>query len=148
MRSISFSSNWNNKLLLNVFPTFRLENPTKYVVGQAYEVYLRGKLLGTAELINARAYAYPLIPGTMGTNMQGRKLANLNEAQALLDTGKPLAYLLKLLRTLYPKVNWNLTALGWYYFKYTSTTKELEKLQEKRQAVLHQPDLFQPQTTA
>ena len=74
MNQIKFTYNWNNKLHCKAFTTLRLHND-KYVVGQAYEIYLKnGKewtFKGTAELKAKRTF----------------KKSRINEFIAFLDTG-------------------------------------------------------------
>ena len=142
-KPIRFSTNWNNKLLCEVFTTFRLENPTKYVVGQCYPVLLGKITLGTAELIKCTTYAYPLDRSKTYTVINGRKLSLLTENHALIDTGKSLAYLLRLFNNFYPHANWNTQPITWYFFKYTETTKERALLiANTKKMRFMQPDLF------
>lgn len=53
-KRIKFSFNWNNKLECTFFTTLRFYDPIKYQVGHTYDVYLKNKFLGEAELINLR----------------------------------------------------------------------------------------------
>lgn len=68
---IRFSFNWNNKLTNRAFTTLRLHNPGKYVVGQRYQIELKGQPKGTATLAQKRIV----------------ELQNLNEFICFLDTG-------------------------------------------------------------
>ena len=68
---IRFSFNWNNKLTNRAFTTLRIHNPGKYVVGQRYQVELKGQPKGTATLTQKRVI----------------RLAELNDFICFLDTG-------------------------------------------------------------
>lgn len=122
--SIRFSANWNNKLDCEVFPTFRLPN-NKYKIGQRYRVLLRHEELGMAELIKIRKFAVPL-PGDAGNYryIEGRKYYYLTDSHALLDTGKPLAYLLTLFKKFYPRVDFRHTPVWWLFFRYLDVEQE------------------------
>lgn len=68
---IRFSFNWNNKLANRAFTTLRLHNPGKYIVGQQYQIELKGQPKGTATLVQKRVI----------------RLQDLNDFVCYLDTG-------------------------------------------------------------
>ena len=90
MKTINFTYNWNNKLDCKAFTTFRLRNPAKYKIGESYQILLKGKVVGTATIVQ-------ILPLT---------LDKVNEWIARLDTGYSLPEFKKLVETMYKnKVN-------------------------------------------
>jgi len=51
----AFSTNWNNKLLLNCFTTIRFSD--RFAVGQEHEIFLKDRLLGLATVVDVTRYA-------------------------------------------------------------------------------------------
>lgn len=71
MRTINFSTNWNNKLDCDAFTTIRLENPSKYIVNEVYSIQLQNKHLFNARIESIKPF----------------KLDKLNNFMARIDTG-------------------------------------------------------------
>lgn len=88
MASISFTSNWNNKLSCSAFTTLRLHNPIKYVAGQRYTIELNGKVTGEAVLIEKRTISY----------------SQLNEFVCYIDSGYSKKSTIEILKRMYPRV--------------------------------------------
>lgn len=70
MEKLSFTTNWNNKLLNDHFTTIRYSSP-KYRKGQTFQVFLKGVFMYNAEVID----------------VQSLKLSKINDWIAYLDTG-------------------------------------------------------------
>jgi hypothetical protein len=85
MDKISFSYNWNCKLMCNFFTTIRSLNPKKYHKGMQHEVILKGDRIGIAEVVSVKA-------------IYGR---NINEYIAGLDTGYSVKDTLEILSKMY-----------------------------------------------
>ena len=67
---IRFSSNFNNKLAADYFPTIRLKSD-KYRIGETYAIFLHDKLLFYADIVEIKDFY----------------LHNLSVAMATLDIG-------------------------------------------------------------
>lgn len=89
MESIKFNQNWNNKLQCNIFTTFRLANPNKYITGKEFEIWLKDKLIGHAVIV----FIYPIF------------LDKINNYMAYLDTGYNAEEMKNLLKTMYKNKN-------------------------------------------
>ncbi len=89
MAEIKFTHNWNNKLACTFFTTIRLRNDPKYRMGHTYEIFLSGKRLFNAAIVDIRHF----------------KLDKLNDFIAGLDTGYNAQECEKIIRRMYPKVD-------------------------------------------
>ena len=85
MQSLSFSQNWNGKLLLDVFGTVRRHNPSKYFVENDLLVDYRGKELGIVKVEAIITFRFDQI----------------NDRLSYIDVGKPAHYLAALLSKMY-----------------------------------------------
>jgi hypothetical protein len=88
---IRFSFNWNNKLTNRAFTTLRIHNPNKYVVGQHYEIELKGQPKGTATLTQKRVI----------------RLAELNDFICYLDTGYNRNETIAIIKRMYKGIDIN-----------------------------------------
>lgn len=86
-KSIRFSHNWNNKLGCNCFTTLRLRNDKKHALGEAYDIYLKDKFLGTAVLESKRTF----------------HASKINTFVAFLDTGYNVPKTQEIIRKMYKK---------------------------------------------
>lgn len=86
--SITFGSNWNNKLDCQAFTTFRLHNPKKHLINSVVDIYLKEVLLYSAKIVDVK---------TM-------KLEQVNDFIAHLDTGYSAEDFKKLVRTMYKNI--------------------------------------------
>lgn len=84
MTDIPFSFNWNNKLQCNAFTTIRPQ-ASKYKVGEKYNILLKGKLLGIAEIKEIKLV----------------KFDQFNNFIAYIDTGYSLEEMKDILRKMY-----------------------------------------------
>lgn len=93
MPNIAYSTNWNNKLACPVHTTFRIYDTRKFFVGAQHQEMLKGKVINNVEVIQ-------VIP---------KKLNEVTNLEALLDTGYKLAPFKKVVETMYkskfPDVN-------------------------------------------
>ena len=96
MQSISFTCNWNNKLACDAFTTIRLFQPRKYVVGQSYNILLKGRHLADAVIVDIRRFL----------------LDDLSNFVAYLDTGYSKENCTGIIRKMYPTVDFNTTNLS------------------------------------
>ena len=85
METISFTENWNGKLLLDVFGTIREHCPVKYEVGKQFGISLKGKVLGIVEVVAIRHF----------------KHNQIRDAGAFLDIGRNAHYLATFLNKMY-----------------------------------------------
>lgn len=85
MKTINFSYNWNNKLDCKAYTTFRLYNPSKYVVGDIYQIRLKDKPVHQALLVDIRRMS----------------LDKVNEFIAHIDTGYSLDEFRNIVRKMY-----------------------------------------------
>ncbi|BDX39319.1 hypothetical protein CYCD_26740 [Tenuifilaceae bacterium CYCD] len=122
MKTISFSNNWNNKLNNKAFSTLRLHNPTKYIVGQQYEIELQGKNLGTAILKEVRVL----------------RADQLNEFICHLDTGYNKLQTLKILERMYPNLIVNRALFDFCLLVYTNS-KQAKPIRQTEQVQLRLP---------
>jgi hypothetical protein len=89
MLQIPFSQNWNNKLNCSAFTTIRLYNASKHQAGTPVLIVLKGATIAEGKIIAVKPFI----------------LASLNEYMAYLDTGYSRAETDKLIRTMYPTVD-------------------------------------------
>ena len=64
MNQLNFSSNPHGKLFLEFFQDCRLQDEEKYLIGNVFEIVLRGKLLGVAKIVALRPFVYGKIADT------------------------------------------------------------------------------------
>lgn len=95
MKKLNFSYNWNNKLHCKYFTTLRLRQG-KYQVGDQYEIMLKDKFMGIGEIM-AIKHLY---------------INDINEYIAGLDTGYPVEDTIKIIRTMYKKVDLSVQQLS------------------------------------
>lgn len=91
MDEIKFSYNWNNKLDCKAFTTIRIENPNKYKVGHLYYIKLKEEHKGNAACVAIKSFF----------------LKDLNDFIAHLDTGYDRFECEKIIRRMYPNVDFN-----------------------------------------
>ncbi len=89
MNLINFSYNWNGKLSTGVFTTLRLHNPGKYIVGNDYQIQLKGKAIAAATLISKFVV----------------RLDQLTDYVCYLDTGYSKAETLTILQRMYKNIH-------------------------------------------
>ena len=93
IRSLIFSNNWNNKLGNKAFTSIRLHNDLRYVVGDIYEVVLKGEPQGLVRLISKR---FLLID-------------EIDDFVSYIDTGYNAQETIRLLKTMYKNkdIDWD-----------------------------------------
>ncbi|QJW92491.1 hypothetical protein HNV11_23760 (plasmid) [Spirosoma taeanense] len=96
---LEYSFNWNNKLDCLHYTTMRLENPGKYQVGRKFGVYLNGKHIHDAQVIEVKSLT----------------INQITEWSARLDTGLSKAKCIDLLKTMYKnkQIDWTTQKLNW-----------------------------------
>jgi len=101
MEEIKFSYNWNGKLNCNHFTTLRLSD--RFNIGEKYAVLLKGKEIGTGEVI-AKKYL---------------RLTQINDFIAYLDTGYNAKKCKEILKTMYKNkpIDWNTQQIVLYLIK-------------------------------
>ncbi|MFC4230559.1 hypothetical protein ACFOW1_01565 [Parasediminibacterium paludis] len=104
MKTTSFSSNPNGKLIANNFSTMRAFNVEKYFAGAEHVINYKGQVLGTAKVYGALEV----------------DINNIPEVFAWLDAGMDLNRYTKVLKTMYP----NATKL--HYVAYHWVAKDIE----------------------
>ena len=112
MKSISFSTNWNNKLSNDCFSTIRIWQPDIYVQGEEYKVWLKHQFRGIAELVLANQFEF----------------RNLTEGMALLDTAysaEECREIMRKMHTKYINKHGEKALFGFYIFKYVNPQKGL-----------------------
>lgn len=85
IETITFSKNWNGKLLLDCFGTVRLHNPGKYAVGKQLNIEIKNTPLGIATVEAVRTFPY----------------RQITDALSYIDVGQPAHYLSALLSNMY-----------------------------------------------
>jgi uncharacterized protein YqfB (UPF0267 family) len=95
-RAIHFSYNWNRKLGCIAFTTIRIYQPEKYVVGEEYEIYEKKTFAGYATIKEVKTFY----------------LNQINEFMAMLDTGYPVKECKEVIKSMYPKANFETTLLS------------------------------------
>lgn len=100
---IKFSSNWNNKLDCQVFPTFRVKSK-KFQVGNIYRIWQGKTYKGRARI--------------MAINVI--KLDQVSDTIALLDTGYTKKEFIEMVSKMYKNFDFNIWEVTWYWiiFKY------------------------------
>lgn len=88
---ICFFNDWNHKLNCKAFTTIRLHNPTKYVIGCSYEIFLNQKHIGDAILKSKRTL----------------KHSQFNEFISYLDTGYSVDKLRIIFSSIYKDIDLN-----------------------------------------
>lgn len=116
MESITYSDNWNGKLLCNFFPDIRLPFPGKYTPGNILQSnHDRIGLLGLQKVISV----YPIL------------FKNINDHMAYTVCGNNAGYLKKMLSQFYENINQD-TQLLHIVFMFTMREADtLPKLLEK-----------------
>lgn len=90
LQRIDFSTNWNNKLSCKCYTTIRLAS-NKYQLNEEYEVYLQGKKLHNATVVDIR---YPFID-------------DLDDFRCFLDTGYSAEETKSILKKMYKDYEWS-----------------------------------------
>lgn len=94
-KRIRFTYNWNNKLDCKAFTTLRLHQPDMYVVGEVYEIWLRGPKSQWAQRNDGQII-----------DIRRLHLNDVNPFIAYLDTGYSVGETKKILQRMYRnKVN-------------------------------------------
>lgn len=105
MKQLNFSYNWNNKLRNKCFSTIRIWQPDKYIEGETYAVYLKGKYLGPAKLVAVNDF----------------RLGLMSPGMALLDTGYTRDEVKQIMRKMYDsyiRQHGDNALFGFYIFQY------------------------------
>ena len=97
MKTINFSYNWNNKLECSAFTTIRLENPSKYVIGDNYQINLKDEPKCTAVIVDIKPFY----------------LSKINAFMSMIDTGYTPAVCTGIIEKMYSKVDLNVKPL-WF----------------------------------
>lgn len=95
---IDFNYNWNNKLAGKYFTTIQLKNIAKYQAGKSYNIFLKGKFLCRACIVDIKDF----------------RLKDLNAYMAGIDTGYSLQECQDLIRTMYKNFvrDWDIQMLS------------------------------------
>ena len=98
LAKLEFSYNWNKKLDCSSYTTLRLANAGKYRVGRKFGVYLNGKRIHDAEVIDVKTLT----------------LDKISEWIARLDTGYARAECIELIQKMYKNqaIQWETQALN------------------------------------
>ncbi len=96
MLILPFSYNWNNKLDCDAFTTIRIYNYQKHIPGTAVDPQLKGISKGIATMLEVKPFY----------------LHNLNAFISYLDTGYSVEECTKVIKTMYPKVDFTKTQLA------------------------------------
>jgi len=88
LKTIDFSTNWNNKLANRAFTTIRLKNTAKYKIGEMYSITLNKKPLATRKILDIRTFV----------------LSELNEWICRIDTGYSLPQTIEMMKKMYPQL--------------------------------------------
>lgn len=126
---IKFTQNWNHKLCLDVFPTFRLADREKYQLNRVYDCFLKDEFWGRVELVKILSY----------------RLADITDAMSYLDVGHPATYLKSVFYRMYKNknVNWNTQQLFWLLFKHLNHEQTRDNtIQQRSEQPAGQIDLF------
>lgn len=95
-RIISFGYNWNNKLDCHAFTTIRLFQPTKYCIGETYDITLNKQKICEAIVIDIKLFW----------------LKDISPFIAYLDTGYSKEECTDIINKMYPFVDFNSTYLS------------------------------------
>lgn len=101
MEILNFSHNWNNKLNCKSFTTIRLENSSKYKVGNVFDVHLKKQSIKKVMVLEVKPFF----------------LRNLNEFMANLDTGYSSPETKEILIKMYPDINFDTKRLYFILLK-------------------------------
>lgn len=109
---IVFNKNWNKKLDCNSFSTIRLENPTKYKLGEYYIIMLnegsgkQQKNLGPAKLVSISPFL----------------LDKLNDSMAYIDTNLKKEDCISMIKVMYKnhKIDFTTKKLYFLVLQYTN----------------------------
>ena len=96
MLNIPFSYNWNNKLDCHAFTTIRIYNPAIHFVGNMVDPVLKGQSKGKGVMADVKPFL----------------LKNLNPFMSYLDTGYSVEECAKIIKTMYPKIDFNTKQLA------------------------------------
>ncbi len=96
MEVLPFSYNWNNKLDCLAFTTIRLYNPNKHIPGVKVDPVLKGQSKGPGTIVEVKPFL----------------LQNLNPYMSYLDTGYNVEECTKIIRTMYPKIDFTTKKLA------------------------------------
>jgi hypothetical protein len=112
--TIPFSYNWNNKLANQAFTTLRLNNDNLYEIGKMFNVVLKGKKLGVAELRDKKTIL----------------LKDLDPFITFLDTGFGVDQTKRMLMNMYKKYNidWETKKLDYCLFLFQRQKEFYETL--------------------
>ena len=108
---IEFSYNWNNKLENKAFTTIRLHNPTKYKVGNVYDIEINDNPKGTATLHEIRTL----------------KINQLNDFICYLDTGYNREQTITMLQRMYKTINIQTALFDFCLLVYNKPEKQAPK---------------------
>jgi hypothetical protein len=92
---VDFSYNWNNKINCKAFTTIRLSNSQKYIVDREYWIRLKSEIKSKAILRAVNHFT----------------IDKLNDFISFLDTGYNAFECKKILRRMYPKVDFERNTL-------------------------------------
>lgn len=105
---INFNYNWNNKLQCKIFTTIRLENPKKYIINEKYEIFLKEKSLGIAQIVDIK-------------NMF---LKDINEYIAGIDTGYNAEECKNIILKMYPNYDFEKGKISFILLKYVEQVEQ------------------------
>jgi hypothetical protein len=102
INSISFSSNWNNKLSCKSFSTIRVRNDKRFIIGNDYSIILKNEPIYIAKIVS----------------ISHIEISKLTPAMSYLDTGYSPQEQIKMMATMYKnsipdinKVMWSFIVL-------------------------------------
>ena len=98
MKSISFTTNWNNKLNCSAFSTIRISNEV-YKVGEHYEVKIKKRVQGQFRIVEKKTFL----------------LKNISEGMAWIDTGYGRTQTIDIIKRIHNSrnYNWDTQKLDW-----------------------------------
>ena len=96
MLTIPFSYNWNNKLDCKAFTTIRIYSHDNHRPGTSVNAVLKGISKGVGKIMNVKTFL----------------LKDLNDFMAYLDTGYNTAECQKIIKTMYPNLNFDTKLLA------------------------------------
>lgn len=97
MEVLNFSSEWNGKLKANVFTSFRIHNPAKFVKGSVIEIQLKGEKLFNAVILDVKTVY----------------LKDVNEWVTRLDTGYGKDEFITMVKTMYKNIVKDFSTQKW-----------------------------------
>lgn len=108
MTDLIFSYNWNNKLYCKAFTTIRIKNEKKHAIGTEYKIKLHPKgVAGTEELGIATI-----------KDVKYFKIEKLNDFMSYIDTGYNKEECEKIMRRMYPKIDFEKADFSFILLKY------------------------------